>query len=71
MATHSSILAGKSHGQSSLVGYNISGCKELVATERLTLSFFYLFLNIYLVALRLSCILWNLFSCGMWDLVPR
>ena len=53
------------------MGYNISGCKELVATERLTLSFFYLFLNIYLVALGLSCIMWDLFSCSMWDLVPR
>ena len=41
MATHSSILAGKSHGQRSLVGYSQWGCEELVATERLTLSFFY------------------------------
>ena len=41
MATHSIILAGKSHGQRSLVGYSQWGCEELVATERLTLSFFY------------------------------
>ena len=27
MATHSSILAGKSHGQRSLVGYSPVGCK--------------------------------------------
>ena len=29
MATHSSILSGKSHGQRSLVGYSPWGCKEL------------------------------------------
>ena len=28
MATHSSILAGKYHGQGSLVGYRPWGCKE-------------------------------------------
>ena len=39
MATHSSILAGKSHGQRSLVGYSPWGCKESVTTEQLTLFF--------------------------------
>ena len=29
MATHSSILAGESHGQRSLVGYNPWGCKRV------------------------------------------
>ena len=29
MATHSSILAWRSHGQRSLVGYSPGGCKEL------------------------------------------
>ena len=33
IATHSSILAGKSHGQRSLVGYSPWGCKELDTTE--------------------------------------
>ena len=33
MATCSSILAGKSHGQRILVGYNSWGCKELDTTE--------------------------------------
>ena len=33
MATHSSILAGKSQGQRSLVGYSPWGCKELDTTE--------------------------------------
>ena len=35
MATHSSILAWKSHGQKSLVGYSRWGRKELDMTERL------------------------------------
>ena len=35
MATHSSILAGKSHGQRSLVGYSPCGHKESDSTERL------------------------------------
>ena len=35
MATHSSILAGKSHGQRRLVGYNPWGHKELDTTEQL------------------------------------
>ena len=39
METHSSTLAGESHGQRSLVGYNPWGCKELDTTERLTLTF--------------------------------
>ena len=29
MATHSSIVAGKSHGQRSLAGSSLCGCKEL------------------------------------------
>ena len=33
MATHSSILSGKSCGQRSLVGYSPWGCKELGMTE--------------------------------------
>ena len=33
MATHSSILAGKSHGQRSLVGYSPWDCKELDMIE--------------------------------------
>ena len=37
MATHSSILAGESHGQRSLVGYSPRGRKELDMTERLLL----------------------------------
>ena len=35
MATHSSILPGKSHGQRSLVGYSPWGCKESDTTERI------------------------------------
>ena len=35
MATHSSILAWKSHGWSSLAGYSPWGCKESDTTERL------------------------------------
>ena len=34
MVTHSSVLAGKSHGQRSLVGYSPGGCKESDITER-------------------------------------
>ena len=33
MATHSSILLGKSHGQRSLVGYSLWGHKESDRTE--------------------------------------
>ena len=36
MATHSTILAGESHGQRSLAGYSPCGGKELDTTERLT-----------------------------------
>ena len=36
MATHSSVLAGKSHGQRSLVGYIPWGHKEPDMTERLS-----------------------------------
>ena len=39
MATHSSILAWKIHGQRSLVGYSPWRCKELDTTEQLKLSF--------------------------------
>ena len=35
MATYSSILAWKSHGQRSLAGYSPWGCKEVAMTERL------------------------------------
>ena len=35
MATHSSTLPGKFHGQRSLVGYSQWGCKESDTTERL------------------------------------
>ena len=38
MATHSSILAWRIHGQRSLVGYSPWGHKESDMTERLTLS---------------------------------
>ena len=37
MATHSSILAGKSHGQRSLVGYSPWSYKESDALERLSM----------------------------------
>ena len=33
MATHSSVLGGKFHGQRSLAGYSPWGCKELDTTE--------------------------------------
>ena len=36
MATHSSILAGESHGQRSVAGYSPWGRKELDTTEWLT-----------------------------------
>ena len=39
MATHSSILAGKSLGQRSLVGYSLWGLKELGMTEKLHFHF--------------------------------
>ena len=38
LATHSSILAGKSHGKRSLAGYNSQGCKESDMTEAERLS---------------------------------
>ena len=40
MATHSSILAWRIHGQRSLVGHSPWGCNESDTTERLTLSLF-------------------------------
>ena len=33
MANHSSILAGESHGQRSLIGYSPRGCEESDMTE--------------------------------------
>ena len=39
MATHSSILAGESHAQRSLVRYSLWSHKELDETEGITLSF--------------------------------
>ena len=36
MATHSSILAGESQGQKSLVGYSPWCCKQSDTTERLS-----------------------------------
>ena len=36
MATHSSFLPEKSHGQRSLVGYSQGGCKVLDTTEQLS-----------------------------------
>ena len=39
MATHSSILAWKAHGQRSLVGYSPWGCKESDTIERLHFDF--------------------------------
>ena len=36
IATHSSILAWRIHGQRSLVGYSPWGCKQSDTTERLT-----------------------------------
>ena len=41
MATHSSILAGKSHGQKSLVGCSPWGHKESGTTGQLTLTYLY------------------------------
>ena len=41
MATHSSILAWRSHGQRSLVGYSSQVCKELDMTERLTHTYYW------------------------------
>ena len=36
MATHTSILAEKSHGQKSLVGYSPNDCNESDKTEQLS-----------------------------------
>ena len=50
MAIHSSVLAGKSHGQKSLAGYSPWGHKELDMTERLStphLLFIQLFIYIH------------------------
>ena len=42
MATHSSILAGESHGQRSLAGYSPWGYKESDMTEQLNIAQQYL-----------------------------
>ena len=42
MATNSVFWPGKSHGQRSLVGYSLWGCKELDMTEQLTPTLTYL-----------------------------
>ena len=39
MATHSSILPGKSHGRRNLVGYSPWGREELDTTEQLNFPF--------------------------------
>ena len=60
LATHASILAGKSHGQRSLVGYSPWGYKGVehgLATKQQQQQYLY----IYLGALGLSD--------GIWDLV--
>ena len=38
MVTHSSILAGKFHGQRRLAGYSPWGCKELETIEQLSMT---------------------------------
>ena len=43
IATHSSVLAWRIPWQRSMAGYSPWGCKELDSTERLTLSFLFLF----------------------------
>ena len=47
MATHSSTLAWKIHGQRSLVGYSPWGRKESDTTERLHFYFFHLMTGRY------------------------
>ena len=54
MATHSSILAGKSHGPGSLEDCSPRGHKEWNVTECLTLSFSLLYVSI--IMKNLSCI---------------
>ena len=46
MATHSSILAGKSPGQKNVAGNSPWGHKELDTTERLTHTIFYGFFHV-------------------------
>ena len=41
MASHSSLLPGKSHGQRSLVGCSPWGCEESDTTERLHFTFYF------------------------------
>ena len=53
MVTHSSILAGESHGQRSLVGYSPWGHKELDTTQRLTLLLFTFKKVIKLIVVRI------------------
>ena len=59
MATHSSTLPGKSHGQRSMVGYSPWGHKELNMTERLHFHF-------HLIAYKASALVCMLsyFSCA-------
>ena len=45
IATHSSVLPGKFHGQRSLAGYSPEGHKESDATERLSMHAAYLWYN--------------------------
>ena len=47
MVIHSSILAGKLHGQKRLASYSPWGCKDLDMTERLLLHFTYTYIYIY------------------------
>ena len=53
VATHSSILARKFHGQRSLVGYSPWGCKELDMTEQLTCP-----LPCFLIVLTDTSLMW-------------
>ena len=69
-ATHSSILAWKSHGQSSLVGYSPKGRKESDTTEQLSMhshrikhmGVFNLLRNSLFYTYFLSNLCWNLES---------
>ena len=62
MATHSSILAWKSHGQRSLEGYSPWGRKESDTTERLHLIFIYIHTQVYVCE---SCSVVSLQSNGL------
>ena len=62
MATHSSILPGKSHGQRSLEGYSPQGqgCKGLDAAEHLNISIN----NYYLIFFYFIASAWKIPPCG-------